>query len=666
VELLYRGTTWTQKNGRDWTVEAFLVSDHGGLGLDMARDNETRNAMLSSLQALAHVQLSQLADRHLEASDFYDLLVEDAPRRILTWLDNPDKAREAWGTKTWDAFRSQCRADYSFDPASDGRYDVAERLGNKDEYLRPVWQRFTEAPSNWPGIPTALQQARPQVALPMDMSEAERWPDANQQLEKRLREELKAIGNLDQGQARSMLEQLDDQHGQRRNWVWASLGQGPLAKALEHLRTLAQATAHSLGGNSLEAMCRSYADEAYKAGDAVLRAISSVSSLEDKEAVTTAIRTVYAPWLDDAARHFQRLVQRGSYPSFRSEGRQTVEAEPAQCLLFVDGLRYDVGKMLVIRARETGLHTDLVTVLAPLPTVTATAKRAMSPVAGLLYGDTLNRDFEPKIQGNGSTTNHPRFEKLMNEVGYALVDAERLTEPPGEEARGWAEFGDLDGRGHKLGDDFPEWIRAEIDRVLEVVARLLELGWTSVKIVTDHGWLFLPGGLPKVALPEHLAESRWARCASIKPGARPAVPVAHWYWNPAESFAYAPGASCFVKGNSYAHGGISVQECLIPIITLRSDRDAGGERIHIANVEWQGLRCRIDVEPTSEGLTVDLRTKPAEADSSVVTPKQVTENGRVVLFVEDDRLEGSMASLVLLNSQGRILDKVPTTIGGDF
>jgi hypothetical protein len=27
VELQYRGVVWTQKNGKDWTLEAFLVSE---------------------------------------------------------------------------------------------------------------------------------------------------------------------------------------------------------------------------------------------------------------------------------------------------------------------------------------------------------------------------------------------------------------------------------------------------------------------------------------------------------------------------------------------------------------------------------------------------------------------------------------------------------------
>ena len=37
VELQYRGVVWTQRNWKDWTIEAFLVSDDG-LGLDVARD----------------------------------------------------------------------------------------------------------------------------------------------------------------------------------------------------------------------------------------------------------------------------------------------------------------------------------------------------------------------------------------------------------------------------------------------------------------------------------------------------------------------------------------------------------------------------------------------------------------------------------------------------
>ena len=45
IELRYRGAVWHQRNGRDWTVEAFLTSGDG-VGLDVAGDNRTRDAML--------------------------------------------------------------------------------------------------------------------------------------------------------------------------------------------------------------------------------------------------------------------------------------------------------------------------------------------------------------------------------------------------------------------------------------------------------------------------------------------------------------------------------------------------------------------------------------------------------------------------------------------
>jgi len=61
VELQYRGAVWTQRNGRDWSVEAFLISKDGGLGLDVARDRNTRRSMLGALAQLAVIRNSGTA-----------------------------------------------------------------------------------------------------------------------------------------------------------------------------------------------------------------------------------------------------------------------------------------------------------------------------------------------------------------------------------------------------------------------------------------------------------------------------------------------------------------------------------------------------------------------------------------------------------------------------
>ena len=49
AELQYRGVLWTQKNGRDWTVNAFLQSRDRGLGIRVEADHGTKEALQRSL-----------------------------------------------------------------------------------------------------------------------------------------------------------------------------------------------------------------------------------------------------------------------------------------------------------------------------------------------------------------------------------------------------------------------------------------------------------------------------------------------------------------------------------------------------------------------------------------------------------------------------------------
>jgi hypothetical protein len=101
VELQYRGAVWTQRNGRDWTVEAFLVSEDGGLGLDVARDRHTRRSMIGALGQLAVTPISRLIGKKLEAEDFDKLMIEDTPRDLLVWMNSPAETQEKWDGNKW-------------------------------------------------------------------------------------------------------------------------------------------------------------------------------------------------------------------------------------------------------------------------------------------------------------------------------------------------------------------------------------------------------------------------------------------------------------------------------------------------------------------------------------------------------------------------------------
>src|SRR5690606_1712191 len=134
-------------------------------------------------------------------------------------------------------------------------------------------------------------------------------------------------------------------------------------------------------------------------------------------------------------------------------------------------------------------------------------------------------------------------------------------------------------------------------------------GVKSIQIVTDHGWLLLPGGLPKESLHRDLAETRWGRCALVKDGVSTDLLHLPWTWNPHTFIAFAPGISFFKKNEAYAHGGVSIHECLTPLITIKAKEVKAAEKGSIGSLEWRGMRLYVHTSGTKDGYNVDIRTK---------------------------------------------------------
>jgi hypothetical protein len=207
-------------------------------------------------------------------------------------------------------------------------------------------------------------------------------------------------------------------------------------------------------------------------------------------------------------------------------------------------------------------------------------------------------------------------------------------------------------------------LEEELDGLVERIVELLDAGWRVVRVVTDHGWLLVPGGLPKTELPGYLVESRWARCAAIRGQSKVAVPKTGWFWNGAAEAAIAPDITAFVAGLEYAHGGLSVQECLIPMLTIEPAKAGSASAARIKAVEWQRLRCRVTLEAPMEGVTVDIRTKANAPDTSLASqPKAPDAKGQASLVVPDDEQAGAAAVIVVLDAAGNVLTKQATTIG---
>lgn len=668
AELQYRGTTWTQiANGKDWTVLAFLKSNQGGLGLDVALDQETKGAMLLALSRILDEDLSLLEGKHLDKDYFNSLLTErDHTREVLQWLDQGDDYRDSLDRNSWKAFIALTKSRLGFEPDKEGTLEGGKRLASRKGPWLEIWQRFEESARRFPNIPQLLRRCTPpknDMLWAVSIEQFGGWPQWNEEREDSLRESLLSLREDALSNARKKVLELEKAHKSRRQIVWAELGEAPLALALEHLATLTSLSSDNLSSGDFNDLATGYQTFGWQTDNAVVQSLSLINTEEDLQAVTTAIRALYLPWIEDSAKHLQTLSEKGEYPG---NVRNSTKSNQNECVLFVDGLRFDLSKRLAENLTDSNCKVEEQPVWAALPSVTATGKPAVSPVRNQIKGLEANSDFEPVVaETDQSLKGGYHLKKLLSDNGWEVL--ERTDSGTGE-GNSWCEYGDIDSEGHERGWKLSKHVDNLLLEIQERVLHLLTKGrWTSVRIVTDHGWLLLPGGLPALSLHTSLTENKWGRCAALKAGAKSGERLYPWYWNSAQQFVLADGVHCFRNGYEYAHGGLSLQECLnLELVVSLQDAQESSSNCEITDIGWKGLRCVIAIAEQQPGLIADLRQHPGDKSTSIVVKaKEFNSHGTTSLIVEDEDKQGSDAYVVILNEHGDLLTQEQTIVGGD-
>ena len=661
AELQYRGTIFAQQNGRDWTVAAFLQSKLGGLGIDVGEDDATKEALLRARAELPGRSVAELlAAAPLRAPYFDSLLAPDLDRDVLRWLNDSVAFRASLNANEWDAFRSQFKDRFGL-VLEDGEVAAAGQLGRRAGAWDKVWQRYAEAPDRYPTVEDHLRSAAPKrvkESVGLFDGPLGAWPQDNEHGEKALRVALLEVASLDSAAAAARVASLEAAHAGRRDWVWAARGEAPLALALRYLAMLAETGRHALPAGEVPVLVDAYVNGGWLTDDAVLRSLAATVTKADREAVAGAARTLYEGWLDAGARRFQEAVGE-SAAGYVVE--PLVDWDAGTCLIFVDGLRFDVGKRVEAELLRLGQQVAIRPHLAALPTITSTAKPAVSPVlAELGPGGALS----PAPRAGGADLAISGLRSLLQAEGYQVLQDAETGDPSG---RAWTEHGDVDELGHQQQAKLPALLDGEVRSLCERITGLLEAGWSLVVVVTDHGWLYLPGCLPKVELPYYLTKDermKKGRTGRLADGAAAPGDTVPWFWDRDVRMAVAPGITAFVAGATYEHGGVSPQECITPLITVGSAA-AGRRAVVDLKLSWRGLWADVVAIGAPKGSQVDVRTQAGAEDTSIAkAPQPVDEGGTARLLVPDGDKEGTAAFLVLVDADGRVLSQAAVTIGG--
>ena len=176
----------------------------------------------------------------------------------------------------------------------------------------------------------------------------------------------------------------------------------------------------------------------------------------------------------------------------------------------------------------------------------------------------------------------------------------------------------------------------------------------------------MPDGLPYAALTAGLVEpsGKANRVALLKEGASSGYPRVPWSWDTSIQFATPPGARAFYSGTEYAHGGISPQECILPVLEVTVE---GVAKPVTLTARWRGLMVRVKAEG-GEGLMVDVRSgADTSGDSALVSKKakELDDAGEANLGVDTD-YEGQTVCIVVYRQDAPqdILAKLVTKAGG--
>jgi hypothetical protein len=272
-------------------------------------------------------------------------------------------------------------------------------------------------------------------------------------------------------------------------------------------------------------------------------------------------------------------------PALKERGRRVA-------FLLVDALRYELGVELDRLLSKEGT-CELTAVCAQLPTITPVGMAALMPEAdGNLRLTRVGEKLVPTLKDKPVVVPKDRLDYVRSIYGDQcdMVDLDELLAIPVAPRKKprlpdtvrllLVKTTDID----ELGEVNPARARDLIPRVLKDIfaglGKLKKLGFDDVLIATDHGFVLLPGQEAGDTVPKPSGD--WLqvkdRCLLGSGSASAAVVVFSrqevGIRGDFESYAVPRSFGTFSKRVPYFHEGLSLQECVLPVLAVRLKREA--------------------------------------------------------------------------------------------
>src|SRR5690606_26060835 len=123
-------------------------------------------------------------------------------------------------------------------------------------------------------------------------------------------------------------------------------------------------------------------------------------------------------WMEELATRCQQMADQ--YPKRGAADAFRFTPKPGSILLFVDGLRADLGVELATLLEDQNITVNRHEAWSALPTVTATAKPAWAPMTEHVHGEDIGAGFEPMLN-SGKVLRTNEFRAKLEDLGWTYL-----------------------------------------------------------------------------------------------------------------------------------------------------------------------------------------------------------------------------------------------------
>ena len=316
-------------------------------------------------------------------------------------------------------------------------------------------------------------------------------------------------------------------------------------------------------------------------------------------------------WSDACADNLREYGRVMEVPQQTDFYRQKVAASDSKVYVIIsDAMRYEVAATLSEQLqRETQAQVDLKSMQAVFPTITKFGMAALLPHKALSVEMKIGKSERLAVLADGQSTEANNRDKLLKAadsasvalkykdiIGMKRVDRQALIKGMNVV---YIYHDTIDEAGHLESSIFNACDTAidELKNMVRIITN--EWGGANILITSDHGFLYTHSPLKEDSKVDKTTESAQdveigRRYAIMQKGAQPQylLPVKFLGGN-TDYDAYAPRENIRIKmkggGLNFVHGGISLQEMVVPVIEyhfLRND-----------SKEYKKNRSKYDTKP---------------------------------------------------------------------